>query len=229
MDATITGYHTEKALLQRLAGIPGYRQAVSTAFGPETEFNLDVLAKAVACYERTLTAPDSPFDHYIKGDQSTLSETAKRGMEEFQEVGCVACHFGVNFAGPAPGPALKMGDPFFELFPNRVGTKYDKKYHLLSDLGLYEVDKNPEHKRMWRVPPLRNIAVTAPYFHNGSAKTLREAVKIMGKTQENMDLSDSQIDDIVAFLNSLTGKFPLQSVPHLPPTVDDTVFPVKLR
>ena len=101
-----------------------------------------------------------------------------------------------------------MGDGFYELFPNNIGTEYDKPLKLLEDKGRVLFSKDPQDKYMWRVPPLRNIAITAPYFHNGSAKTLNDAVRVMAKTQFLKDLNDEDVEKIVAFLNSLTGEIP---------------------
>lgn len=92
------------------------------------------------------------------------------------------------------------------------------QYHFKKDLGLAEVTKKQEDKNVWKVPTLRNIALTAPYFHNGTVKTLETAVQVMGKTQLNKDLTDAEIKDIVAFLNGLTGEFPKQTMPRLPAT-----------
>jgi cytochrome c peroxidase len=153
-------------------------------------------------------SPNSPFDLYLKGNKEALSETAIKGMQAFNKSGCLACHFGVNFAGPAPGPAMGMGDGFYELFPTKRGTVYEKQLDLLSDLGRFEFTKQDYEKHMWRVPPLRNIALSAPYFHNGSAATLEQAIKAMGKAQFGFDLSDEEIRQIAAFLTSLTGEMP---------------------
>jgi len=207
-DPAIMGFSDISALEQRLKGDAGYRKAFSEAFEQDPAVNLTNIAKALASFQRALLAPNSAFDRYITGDKSALSEAAIKGMQEFNDAGCLACHFGTNFAGPAPGPALKMGDGFYELFPNNLGSQYDQSHELTKDLGRYEYSKIPDEKYMWRVPSLRNIALTAPYFHNGSAKTLREAVKIMAKTQFGNELSEEQIDNISAFLRSLTGEVP---------------------
>ncbi len=228
LDKTITGYTNESDFVKRIKSIGGYQQAFNNAFkntfNKPVEINLKLVSQALSSFERTLTTPDSRFDRYIKGEKSLLTEQEKRGMEEFRLKGCIACHFGVNFSGPAPGPALKMGDGFYELFPNNRGSKYDKLYNLLEDKGIYYLTKNPGHEYMWRVPSLRNIALTAPYFHNGSARTLREAILIMGKTQYGHDLSDQQVEDIQAFLMSLTGKTPDITLPRLPVSSGKSVF-----
>ena len=134
-------------------------------------------------------------------------------MREYDSVGCTACHFGTNFSGP-PVP---MGEGFYELFPNYLGSQYDQQYHLVTaDQGRYEATGEAIHKRLFHVPSLRTAALTAPYFHTGSVPTLEEAVRVMAKTQLQKDLSDQQVADIVAFLNSLVGEIPEEKMPALP-------------
>lgn len=224
LDDTVMAMPDARAVRDRLEKIPGYRQEFATAFGGKDALTLDNTAKAVASYIRTLVTPGSAFDHYIRGDKSALSASAKRGLGHFRDIGCMSCHFGVNFAGPAPGPYLKMGDGFYELFPNFVGSKYDAQYHLTADIGRYDFSRDPGEKRMFRLPTLRNIAVTAPYFHNGSVPTLSEAVRVMARTELNTTLTDEETRDIVAFLESLTGRFPAQTMPKLPPTPHEVVW-----
>ena len=213
-DAQISGDAEPNALLDRLRAIPGYVSEFKAVF--HSDITLDNTAQAVASFERSLLAPNSRFDRYMRGDKTALNAQELRGMEEFRTVECLSCHFGVNFAGPAPGPALHMGDGFYELFPNHPGSVYDASHHIADDLGVFEFDRDPAHQRLWRVPPLRNIALTAPYFHNGSARTLEEAVRIMAKVQLKKELSDQQVADLVAFLNSLTGRLPKITPPRLP-------------
>lgn len=214
VDVQITGYDEPAALLTRLRSIPGYVTEFKRVF--KTDITLDNMARAVASFERTLLTPNSRFDRYMRGDKNALTAQELRGKEEFRSVECLSCHFGVNFAGPAPGPALHMGDGFYELFPNHLGSAYDASHHLADDLGVFEFDHDPAHQRLWRVPPLRNIALTAPYFHNGSARTLEDAVRIMAKVQLKQELSDQQVADLVAFLNTLTGTLPKITPPRLP-------------
>ena len=214
VDVQITGYDESVALLTRLHSIPGYVTEFKRVF--KSDITLDNVAKAVASFERTLVTPNSRFDRYMRGNKNALNAQELRGKEEFRSVECLSCHFGVNFAGPAPGPALHMGDGFYELFPNYLGSAYDASHHLADDLGVFEFDHDPAHQRLWRVPPLRNIALTAPYFHNGSARTLEDAVRIMAKVQLKKELSDQQVADLVAFLNSLTGTLPKITPPRLP-------------
>ena len=206
------GMKDHQAVVNRLSGIKGYQKLFDAAFGDQKPITIDRVAQAIAAYERTLLTPNSPFDLYLKGNKKALSPAATRGYKLVQEVGCVTCHNGPNFAGPT----LPAGQGFYMKFPTFPGSEYEKKYHLADDLGRYEVTKKDSDKNFWRVPTWRNIALTAPYFHNGAVKTLDEAVRVMAKTQLNKTLTDNEAKDIVAFLNSLTGKRPKQTVPHLP-------------
>jgi len=204
----IMGISDFSMLLKRLADDEEYQRYFTKTFGTKNAINLANIVNALASFQRSLLTPNSPFDRYLQGNKDALSKAAIRGMALFNETGCLACHFGVNFAGPAPGPALGLGDGFYELFPNYLGSSYDTTHKLVDDLGRYEFSKDPDERHMWRVPPLRNIALSAPYFHNGSAKTLRDAIVIMAETQTDSTLSEQGISDIEAFLNSLTGELP---------------------
>lgn len=208
LDPDIMGNASGKSLTDRLSKDPSYVQAFMQAFDSAHALKMENVAKALASFERSLMTPNSAFDRFIRGDETAINDNAKKGMQLFNDTGCLACHFGVNFAGPAPGPAMGMGDGFYELFPNNRGSAYDKSHKLTEDLGRYEFSGDPGEKYMWRVPPLRNIALSAPYFHNGSAKTLKEAVKIMAKTQTNKELSDDELNAVIEFLTSLTGDTP---------------------
>ena len=222
LDPRIMNMSNPLQLSQRIATIPGYRTAFKQAFA-DHQVSIHNISKALAAFQRTLNTPNSAFDRYIKGDKSQLSAAAKRGLQLFNDKGCLSCHFGVNFAGPAPGPALKMGDGFYEMFPTYRGTYYEEKYHFVDDLGRYHVTLDPEHKVMWRVPSLRNVVNTAPYFHNGSVNDLHEAVKIMSKVQFNFDITNTEVDDVIAFLQTLTGEFPEISLPRLPEAAGQSV------
>ncbi|HYQ72304.1 MAG TPA: cytochrome c peroxidase [Gammaproteobacteria bacterium] len=200
--------------MDRVRDIPGYRPYFEAAFGTEDPMTVDNAAKAVAAYERTLITPGGAFDRYVKGDKEAMTEQQVRGMNTFAELGCVACHSGAAFSGPAMPP----GSGFFAKFPTFPESDYVKQYDLTADEGRMAVTGKEADKHMWKVPTLRNIALTAPYFHNGSVKTLDEAVRVMAKVQLNQDLTDEQAADVAAFLMTLTGEFPQQSLPQLPPT-----------
>ncbi|HEC18558.1 MAG TPA: c-type cytochrome [Gammaproteobacteria bacterium] len=208
-DPVIAQWPSLGALVDGLSESAEYRQAFREAF-PEDKDSFDAIsglniARALSSFQRSLLTHDSAFDRYLAGDQTALSASARRGITAFNEAGCLACHFGANFAGPAPGPALKMGDGFYELFPTQRGTSYEQRYRLVDDLGRFEYTGDPGERYMWRVPPLRGIALTAPYFHNGSVATLEEAIRVMGRVQFGHTLSAQAVKDIGAFLRSLTG------------------------
>jgi cytochrome c peroxidase len=215
------GMPSHDAVIERINKIPGYVESFKKAFPKDKEPTIGNLAKAIASYERTLITPNSPFDKYIKGNKKAMTAQQVRGMKLVEEIGCTSCHTGVNFAGEG----LKMGEGNYQPFPQIPGSKFDKMYDLTSDLGRYEVTKKKEDKNHWRVPTWRNVALTAPYFHNGKVKTLDEAVRVMAKTQLDADLKDDQVQDIVAFLNALTGEFPKQTMPNLPKTTGFTLTP----
>ena len=200
--------------IKRIQAIPGYRDLFEGVFGSEGAVTMSNAAKAIAAYERTLVTPNSPYDRYVKGDKTALSDPAIRGMSTFEQVGCMNCHSGAAFAGPKMPP----GSGLFMKFPTFSDNEYVEKFDLMADDGRYVVTGNEADKNMWRVPTLRNLTYTAPYFHNGAAKTLHDSVRIMAKTQLDKVLSDDEVDDIVAFLESLTGEFPKQTMPRLPPT-----------
>ena len=200
--------------LDRLRAIPGYKPYFDGAFGDGDNVTMENAAKAIAAYERTLITPDSPYDRYINGDEGALSVRAIRGMDTFEKVGCVSCHSGAAFNGPA----MPAGSGFFVKFPMFGGSGNIGEYDLLTDAGRFEATGNEADMHVWRVPTLRNLTYTAPYFHNGAVKSLDEAVLVMAEAQLNQALSEDQVADIVAFLESLTGEFPEQSMPRLPPT-----------
>ncbi len=214
------GMPSAEAVVERLNSIPGYVDQFKAVFGGKDAVSYDNMAKAIATFERTLITRNSPFDRYVQGDESALSAQAKRGMKAFEKASCNACHSGANFAGPT---SLPMGEGFYQKFPMIAGSQYDVQYKLSDDKGRFEATGDKADMHMWRVPSLRNIALTAPYFHNGSVETLDEAVRVMAKTQLNIDMSEQDVADIVAFLESLTGEFPVITMPRLPDTVGSSL------
>jgi len=198
-------------VVARLKTIEGYQVAFEQVFGKDS-ISKDNATKAIAAYERTLITPNSPYDKYVSGDKSALTGQQVRGMNLAQELGCTSCHSGPAFNGPG----------MFQKFPVNSNPVFAAKYHFKDDKGLAEVTKKTDDENMWKVPTWRNIALTAPYFHNGAVKTLDEAVTIMAKTQLDKSLSKEQLADIVAFLNSLAGEFPKQKMPVLPATTGTT-------
>ncbi len=208
------GMSEVESAMDRVRAIPGYKAYFERAFGGDNPMTVDNAAKAVAAFERTMITPNSPYDRFVKGDSSALDEQQQRGMQTFADSGCTGCHSGAAFSGPA----VAAGQGFFMKFPTFQDNAYVSKYDFLKDQGRFDVTGKEADKHLFKVPTLRNIALTAPYFHNGSVATLDEAVRVMAKTQLNQDLSDQQVADMVAFLNALTGEFPEQSLPRLPAT-----------
>ena len=204
------------AAVKRIASVPGYAKQFAEVFGGDDPVTYDNIAKAIAAYERTLTTPNSRFDQYLKGKTTALSRKEVNGMETFVALGCVRCHRGPAMAGPIlPGGQIFL--QWFPAFPN----PYIDEFKLVDDLG-FNNGKEAELKvrrGKWRVPSLRNIANTAPYFHNGSVKTLNKAVRVMARSQLNRELTDYEADVLEAFLKTLTGEYSKQETPILPPDV----------
>ncbi len=221
LDPNIMAMPDGQSVAARIAAIPGYQTQFEKVFG-EVGVTFENIAKAISSFERTLNTSNSSFDQFLRGDKKAISKQAQRGFEEFINVRCASCHFWVNLAGPIPGLAIQQGEGFYELFPNYPDTDYEKRYKLADDIGRYYHSQIKTDIRMWRMPSLRNIEITAPYFHNGAVKTLDEAVRVMAKTQLRRDLTQQQVDDIVAFLRTLTGEFPKIDLPRLPPTPSRT-------
>ena len=150
----------------------------------------------IAVFERSLVTPNGRFDKYLKGDKSALSADELKGYQMFKAYGCVACHQGVNVGGNMFQTFGVMGD----YFAKRGGVT-------AADMGRYNVTKNEGDKHVFKVPSLRNVALTAPYFHDGSAKTLPDAVDVMFKYQLGRPASAQDKELIVKFLHTLTGEY----------------------
>jgi cytochrome c peroxidase len=155
-----------------------------------------VIRSAVAQFERSLTTPNAPFDRYLRGDQQALTPQALAGWHLFKEIGCVSCHQGMNVGGNMYAKLGVMGDYF-------KGRQLQ-----LADYGLYNQTHQEADKFKFKVPSLRNVEKTAPYFHDGSVATLPQAVDVMAHVQLGLNLSKAQRDEIVAFLDALTGELP---------------------
>jgi cytochrome c peroxidase len=168
--------------------------------------------KAIAVFEATLLTPDAPFDRFLKGDASALSATEKAGLTLFVDKGCAGCHKGINIGGGMYAPFGIAKKPGAELLPPE-------------DQGRFAVTKSASDEYVYKVPSLRNIAITAPYFHTGQVWDLREAVTVMGTTQLGNTLTTEEAGKLVAFLNTLTGTPPVVTLPVLPPSVATTPRP----
>ena len=208
------GQPDEKAVLDRLGQIPGYAPHFKAAFPGEAEpMTAQNMAKAVGAYERTLVTP-SPFDAYLAGNVEALSPVARAGLAKFIDTGCVACHEGVGVGG-----AMYRKFGVLEDYWNATGSE-------TIDKGRTDVTKDPDDLYVFRVPSLRNVAMTAPYFHDGSVPTLPEAVKVMPRVQLGVALPEADTRDIVEFLKSLTGE-PRANFTALPVLPEGAVIPAK--
>ena len=197
---------------QRLRAIPGYRPMFEKAFPGEAEpVTADNWGLAIGAYERTLLTP-SPFDDYLKGNTSAIDSQAKHGLEKFISYGCAGCHSGVLVGGQM---FQKFGitQNYWEL----TGST-EKELLKGRDKGRFHDTKDEADAFMFKVQQLRNVAMTPPYFHDGSVATLPEAVRIMAKLQLGRDLGADDVSDIVAFLETLTGEVPehFANAPVLP-------------
>ncbi|GGY55516.1 cytochrome c biogenesis protein CcsA [Bacterioplanes sanyensis] len=199
---------THTLALDVLRSIPGYRQAFAEVYGKDS-IDIDQVTDAIAEFERTLVTPDSPFDRYLRGDKNAISAQAKAGYELFQSTGCVACH---------NGPAL--GGTSFQ----KMGVV--KAYETDSKIaGRSAVTGNEIDRFKFKVPTLRNVELTYPYFHDGAVWDLAEAVNLMAELQLGHEFKAEETEQMVAFLKSLTGKQPDFKLPILPPSTVETPRP----
>jgi cytochrome c peroxidase len=183
-----------KVVMQRIADDPAYRTAFVDAYpGGVTQANIQ---GALADYERTLLSANSRFDQYLAGNTEILDIEEKYGYQRFQEYGCIACHQGVNIGGNMFQKFGVLGD-YFAVRGNPTEA----------DLGRFNVTGEEEDRNVFKVPSLRNVAVTAPYFHDGSQATLEGAVAVMFKYQLGRTPSEEDKRLIVKFLKTLTGEW----------------------
>jgi cytochrome c peroxidase len=200
-------------VVEQLAGIPGYGALFKAAFPgeaqPLTQANVE---KAIAAFEASLITPNAPFDKYLNGDAAALSDAQKQGLRLFMDKGCAACHNGVNVGGGMYMPFGVVENPGAELLPP-------------SDKGRFTVTKSVSDEYVFKVPSLRNVALTAPYFHTGRSWDLRQAVAVMGVTQLGAQLTPDETEKVALFLESLTGDQPKIVHPVLPPSVAGTSRP----
>lgn len=194
------GMSSPAKVLARLAAIKGYRQAFQAAFPGEADpLTYDNVGKAIGAFERQLATP-SRWDQYLKGDRAALSPAEQQGLREFLNAGCQGCH-----NGPYMGGRTFQRIGLVQPWPNT------------RDLGRYAVTRQPADSFVFKVPSLRNIAKTGPYFNDGSVATLDEAVRLMARHQLGKALADSQVTSIVTFLQALTGDVPQRYVVAPPP------------
>jgi cytochrome c peroxidase len=184
------GMPDEATVEKKIRGIAEYRELFAKAYpGQEEPITYQNLANAIAAFERTLRTEDR-FDDFLNGDLDALTELELKGLATFMSLACTSCHDG----------AL-LGGTLFE----KLGQR-DMVYENQADQGLYEVTKKEEDRMFFKVPTLRNVALTAPYYHDGRLTTLEDAIRSMGILQSGGEPSEEEIKEIAAFLNALTDK-----------------------
>lgn len=215
------GMPSTAAVVERVSANTTYPPAFAAAYNGDDTITIERITEAIASFERTLITNDTPYDRFVQGDATALTLAQRRGMALFGSVGCINCHSGPNFSAASRVGENHMGDSPLRLFPT-TPTPYEEQYALTQDRGAAD---NSTDRGLWRVPSLRNVALTAPYFHNGAVDDLEEAVRIMSAVQlghtapmlmwSNQNkvmrriggepLSDRAVKDIVQFLHALSS------------------------
>lgn len=199
---------THELAVDVLRSIPQYRAEFKRVFG-SGDIKIGMVTDAIAAFEETLVTPGSRFDKWLKGDKKALNDKELAGYRLFKDAGCVACHNGPAVGG---GSFQKFG-----LFGSyQTASKAE---------GRIAVTKQEADRMNFKVPVLRNVELTYPYFHDGAVWTLEEAVDTMGRLQLGRNFSEDEIGKIVAFLKTLTGRQPSFKLPILPPSTDKTPRP----
>lgn len=190
---------TWSQVLSRLAQDQALGQEFRQAYGDGLTANN--ILNAIATFERSLVTLNSRFDRYLRGEKQILTPVEIEGYQLFRELGCISCHQGVAIGGNMYQKFGVLGD----YFAGRPTTR--------DDLGRYNVTQREEDRHVFKVPSLRNVALTAPYFHDGSVATLDQAVIVMARYQLGRDLSTADVTAIVAFLKTLSGELPAAAAP----------------
>ena len=212
IQAGVEMANTPAQVVATLKSMPKYVEWFKAAFpGEEDPVTFDNMAKAIEAFEATLITP-APFDAYLNGNDDALSTEQKQGLTLFIDKGCASCHSGINVGGNGYYPFGLIEKPGAEVLPE-------------NDKGRFAVTATADDSYVFRAAPLRNVTLTAPYFHSGKVWNLKQAVAIMGTSQLGEDLEDGDVDRIVAFLGSLEGRIPEVVYPVLPAETDDTPLP----
>lgn len=211
VEMNATPDHVENTL----KSIPEYVELFAKAFpGEKDPVTFDNMANAIEAFESTLVTPNSRFDQFLAGKDS-MSDLEIKGLSLFINKGCVACHSGVNVGGQGYFPFGVIKRPGADILPP-------------DDKGRFTVTSTASDEYVFRAGPLRNIALTAPYFHSGEVWDLEMAVAIMGTSQLGQELNESEVKAITAWLHTLTGDQPRVEYPILPPSTPDTPRPTAM-
>jgi cytochrome c peroxidase len=213
VQAAVEMNSTPDRTVKTLRSIPAYVDHFKKAFPGEADpTTFENMARAIESFEATLVTPSSRFDQYLAGKQDELNTSEKKGLELFLAKGCVSCHSGVNLGGTGYFPFGVVERPGADVLPP-------------TDKGRFEVTRTASDEYVFKSPSLRNIELTAPYFHSGKVWDLRQAVAIMGSAQLGATLNNDETEAIVAFLRTLTGNQPKVEYPVLPPHTAETPLP----
>ena len=213
IQATAEMNATPAHVIATLNSMPAYVEGFAKAFPKDaTPVSFDNMAKAIEAFEATLITPRAPFDRYLGGDDSALTAEQKTGLQLFIAKGCAACHNGINMGGNAYSPFGVVEKPDADILPP-------------GDKGRFVVTKMAGDEYVFRVAPLRNVALRAPYFHSGQVWNLKQAVGIMGTDQLGEALTEQEVQSITVFLDTLTGEQPKIEYPLLPPRTAATPLP----
>lgn len=215
VQAGVEMANTPENVVAALKSMPDYVTWFTASFPDDADpVSFDNMAKAIEAFEATLLTP-APFDAWLNGDDNALTADAKAGLQLFMDKGCSGCHSGVNVGGHGYYPFGLVEKPGAEILPE-------------GDKGRFKVTETASDEYVFRAAPLRNIALTAPYFHSGKVWDLSVAVEIMAESQLGESLKPEETAQIVAFLNSLTGTMPAVSLPVLPAETSDTPRPTTM-
>jgi len=199
---------THELAIETLKSIPGYVAEFKQVFKTD-QLTIDEVTRAIAAFEETLVTPNSRFDQWLDGDKTALTKDELAGYQLFKDSGCVACHNGPNLGGNS---FQKMG----LVQPYKTAS---------TAAGRVDVTGKDADRLNFKVPTLRNIELTYPYFHDGAAETMTEAVDLMGRLQLGREFNKDENAKIVAFLKTLTGQQPQIALPIMPPSTDKTPKP----
>ena len=213
------GMADHQQVMHRITDIPGYVTEFQNTFGTNDAVTIENAVEAIAAFERTLITPNSRQDRYLAGDKGAMNEAQVRGMQFFSSTGCIECH-----SGPALNGWESGSDAEFAEFPRFANSVYLSKFDLIADIGRSAVSLNKTDDHHFKIPTLRNITLTAPYLHNGRVNSLDEVCRLMASTQLDMELTDHQVADLVAFMSALEGEFPDISLPRIPSRSGESVI-----
>ena len=189
---------------ETLKSMPDYVDRFTSAFpGEKDPVSFDNMAKAIEAFETTMVTPGAAFDKFMNGDDAALTAEQKEGLGLFIDRGCTACHAGVNVGGQSYFPFGLIKRPGADILPP-------------GDKGRFQVTHSASDEYVFRAAPLRNIALTAPYFHSGQIWDLKQAVEVMGTAQLGTEINDEEAGKIAVFLTSLTGEIPKVEYPIMP-------------